>query len=308
MAHEAYRAKVREVLARARSTYAMLYLAHKSLEIFGENIELMRRFTKIAQSKYAAGHAGQSDALKAQVELTKMLNMSVMFNQEKEIAQAMLNALLNREADKPLGKPVDPESKKLERTFDDLKTVALARRPQLKEAFFALQRASKSLSLARSEFLPNLMLGYRQRRDAMSGPSRDAMFGFTVPLWFWGPAAMAQEARAEKEMAEAQYQAMRVMTEAELKSALVKAQTVERLIEIYQTSVIPQAEFALKVAEAGYQADKSNFLDLLDAQRSLLNFRLEYYQYIASYQERLAELERVVGRDLDDLGGSDEKE
>src|SRR3989338_5156818 len=97
MAEQSYRAKLREVLARTRSAYAMLYLAHKSLDIFNENIELMRRFSKVAESKYVAGHASQSDALKAQVELTKMLNMGVILSQDKESAQAMLNALLARQ-------------------------------------------------------------------------------------------------------------------------------------------------------------------------------------------------------------------
>ena len=40
------------------------------------------------------------------------------------------------------------------------------------------------------------------------------------------------------------------------------------------------------------------FLDLLDAQRSLLNFRVEYYQFLADYEQRSAELERVVGKEL----------
>ena len=58
------------------------------------------------------------------------------------------------------------------------------------------------------------------------------------------------------------------------------------------------ADQAIRVAEAGYQANKTTFLDLLDAQRSLLNFRVEYYQFLADYEQRSAELERVVGQGL----------
>lgn len=59
---------------------------------------------------------------------------------------------------------------------------------------------------------------------------------------------------------------------------------------------VPQADQALRVAEAGCQANKASFLDLLDAQLSLLNFRVEYSQFLADYEQRSAELERVVGR------------
>lgn len=298
MAEQSYRAKVREVLARVRSTYGMLYLAQRSLEIFGENIELMRRFSKVAEAKYTSGHASQSDALKAQVELTKMLNMNVILNQDKESAQAMLNALLGRQAQMPLTELAEPASSKLTETTDELENVALTQRPELRQAKLATARAGKALALARSEFLPDFMLQYRRRSDPMRGTTQDGILGLSLPLWFWKPAAMVAEAKAEKEMSEAELEAMRLMTLSDLRSSYVRAQTAQRLAEIYRTSVLPQGEAALKVAEAGYQAEKSTFLDLLDAQRSLLTFRLEYYQYLAEYQTRLAELERVAGRRL----------
>jgi outer membrane protein, heavy metal efflux system len=298
MAEQSYRAKVREILARTRSTYAMLFLAQRSLDIVTENIDLMRRFAKVAESKYTAGHTGQSDALKAQVELTKMLNMGVMLTQEKESAAAMLNGLLNRDAREQLGLPSEPDLPKLDQDLESIHALALAERPELKEAALNVERAGKSLAVARSEFLPDFMLQYRQRNDPMRGRTRDAVLGLSLPLWFWKPAAMAAEAKAEREMAEAELQGMRVMTSAEARSAWVRTQTARRLADIYRTSVLPQAEQALRVAEVGYQANKSSFLDLLDAQRSLLNFRVEYYQFLADYEQRVAELERIVGRPL----------
>ncbi|MBI4669549.1 MAG: TolC family protein [Elusimicrobia bacterium] len=301
MAEQKYLAKVREVLSRARAAYAMLYLSHKNLELFNENIELMRRFTKVAESKYIAGRASQSDVLKAQVELTKMLNMLVVIQQEKEVAQAMLNALVGRPATAPLGIPVEPDFKKLSQTPAELEAQALQYRPELKEAALGLERASRSLSLARSEFIPDLMLGYRRRNDMTRGNSHDGVIGFTMPLWFWKPAAMAAEARAEKEMYEAELEFMRLMTTSDVRIAFVRAQAVGRLMELYRTGILPQAQAALNVAEAGYQSERISFLDLVDAQRSLLDFRLEYYQYAADYEERIAQLERVVGREIGGL-------
>ena len=301
IAEQSYRAKIRDVAARARGAYAMLFLSYKSLEIFEENIEIMRRFSKVAESKYAAGHSTQLDALKAQVELTKMLNMSVELEQEKQINQAILNALLNRDAEGVLGAPTDPDPGTLSLKLSELQATALAQRPELREAFLGVERARASLSIARSSYLPDLMLQYRRRIDPMRGNSNDAVLGFSLPLWFWKPAAMVAEAKADKEMSEAELQSMKVGTSAELKTAWLRAQTAKRLADIYRTSVLPQTSAALKVAESGYQTDKTGFLDLLDAQRSLLNFRLEYYRYLAEYEQRLAELERIAGKELSTL-------
>jgi outer membrane protein TolC len=236
--------------------------------------------------------------LKAQVELTKMLNMGVTVDQDRELATAMLNALMGRSAGESLGIPRDLEPGRLEKAREELEAVAFTRRPELRQAVLAAELSRTSLTLAKSEFLPDIMLSYRRRNDPMRGRTSDAVLGLSLPLWFWKPAAMVAEASAEKEMAEAELESARLMTAADLRTAFVRVQTAQRLAESYKTSLLPQAESALSVSEAGYQAGKSSFLDLLDAQRSLLNFKLEYYQYLADYEQRAAELERVIGEEL----------
>ncbi|HAZ07162.1 MAG TPA: hypothetical protein DCZ01_01265 [Elusimicrobia bacterium] len=298
VAEQVYRAKVREILAKTRTSYAMLYLSFKSRRLLDENIELMRRFAKVAESKFAGGSASESDALKAQVELTKMLNMGVVVDEERDLAGAMLNALMGRPAGEVLGTPRDLEPSRLEKAREELEAVAFARRPELRQAALAAELSRTSLSLAKSEFLPDIMLSYRRRNDPMRGRTSDAVLGLSLPLWFWKPAAMVAEASAEKEMAAAELESARLMTAADLRTAFVRVQTAQRLAESYKTSLLPQAESALTVAESGYQAGRGSFLDLLDAQRSLLNFKLEYYQYLADYEQRAAELERVIGEEL----------
>ena len=109
---------------------------------------------------------------------------------------------------------------------------------------------------------------------------------------------MVKEAKADRDVAQADYQTMKNETLYDVKNLFVKVQTEVRLIDLYETSVIPQAEEALKVAESSYHSEKSNFLDLLDSARSLLDFRLEHYQHITDYEISLADLERTVGSDL----------
>ncbi|MDE2291172.1 MAG: TolC family protein, partial [Elusimicrobia bacterium] len=103
---------------------------------------------------------------------------------------------------------------------------------------------------------------------------------------------------AARERAEAELRAARLGTSAELRAAWVRTRTAGRLADAYRRSLVPQAEAALRVAETGYQAGDNGFLDLLDAQRSLLDDRLEYFQYLDGYEESLAELERASGQEL----------
>ncbi|MFA6003159.1 MAG: TolC family protein [Elusimicrobiota bacterium] len=298
MQEQSYRAKLLEVCARARAVYAMLFLAEKSISIYDENVGIMRRFSKVAESRVSSGRGRQSDALKAQVELTKMLNMQVTLEQEREAFQSMLNALMGRDAHAALGSAQEPPSAAVILNAEELESSALSDRPELREALLASERAEQSLALARSEFLPDLMLQHRQRSDPAKGRTYDAILGFSLPLWFWRPAAMVREAKSERELAQAELSAARLSTQAELKTTWSRARAAQRLLEAYRTTLLPQAEASLKFAESGYQSDQTGFLDLLDAQRSWLSFKLEYYRYMVEFEQRLAELERIVGREL----------
>lgn len=301
MSESAFRAKELEVLSRVKAAYAMLYFSRHAIHMTESNADLMRRFASVAESKYAAGKASQGDVLKAQVELSKMLNMLVTLGQEQETAQAMLNSLLNRPPQSPLGVPQDIEVQPLSQSLEELQARAVKARPEVEEAALAVERGRTALALGRSEYLPDIMLQYRQR-NMMNGPdSRDAVAGISLPLWFWKQGAMIREAKAYQQMAAYEYQSMKNMTLFDVKNFLVKVQTARRLVDLYRTSVLPQSEQALKVSGAAYESDRMGFLEFLDAARTLLNFRLEYYQYIATYEQSLADLERAVGGDLQEV-------
>lgn len=297
-AEQRLKAKRLEVAAMTRSSYASLWLIQRSLDILDENIGLMRRFSRVAESKYAAGRASQSDALKAQLELTRMLNMKIELEEERVMGEADLDRVLGRSARTPVGRLEDPPQPS-SAAVAGAESSALAGRPELRQALIEAERADTKLSLARSEYLPSLMLQYRQRRGGTMAPrTHDAVLGFTVPLWFWRQAAMVSEAKAERRMARAEADASRLDTLAVARSAAARLRAAARLTDLYGNTVLPQAEAALRVAESSYQSDKASFLDLLDAQRSYLAAMLEHHQYWAQAQQRLAELSRAVGTEL----------
>ena len=131
-----------------------------------------------------------------------------------------------------------------------------------------------------------------QRMDAI------AMFKLNIPLWFWRQRSIVQSVASGKEHADAMLRSVKAAARYEVKTYLVHVETSRRLVDLYRTTVLPQAEQSLKVAEAAYQSDRIGFLELLDSQRALVDFELEYYEYIKEYGTNLSALERVVGVDL----------
>jgi len=56
---ERYRTLERELVAKAKSAFYELYWTHQSISINEENRDLLKRFVKIAEVKYATGKATQ---------------------------------------------------------------------------------------------------------------------------------------------------------------------------------------------------------------------------------------------------------
>src|SRR5258706_16352602 len=128
--------------------------------------------------------------------------------------------------------------------------------------------------------------------------TRDGILGLSVPIWFWKERAGVQEAEATLEMAESENEWAKNKTILDVQTLHTKFQTALRLVQLYDSSIIPQAEQALKVTEAAYQANRASFLDLLDASRSLLTYKQEYYHILGESEIALANLEQMVGTDL----------
>ena len=111
--------------------------------------------------------------------------------------------------------------------------------------------------------------------------------------------------RAAEQEAAAQYDASmetRIDKEnnliSDIKMALFKFHDAERKIDLYLDTLIPKAKQSLSVVEQAYIADKVDFLDLIDAQQTLLDFQLSYERALVNHEQYLAQLEMLTGKNL----------
>src|SRR5262249_2277954 len=72
----------------------------------------------------------------------------------------------------------------------------------------------------------------------------------------------------------------------------------ERIVRLYDGSVLPAARRNVDAAQQAYATGKIPFLSLLEAQRNVVNLQDRYYEATADYFRRQAPLERVIGGPL----------
>ena len=82
------------------------------------------------------------------------------------------------------------------------------------------------------------------------------------------------------------------------KDQFLQARASDRLLSLYKTALIPQTTLTLESAISSYEVGSVDFLTLVSAAIVLLDYELEYYGQLATYQKALASLEPIVGKTL----------
>lgn len=304
MADEKLRVKEQAIVSKVKSAYYTLFYIERSIEINEENRSLLNQFSNIAKAKYVVGKATQHDALKAQVELSLLSNELITLEQKRETARAKINTLLNRDIRTSIVIPTDLALSEQVLNPEQIEALALANQPELRAMGYGLEKSRRESLLARMEYLPDFKLKVLQREMRATGlDGWNASLMMNIPLWFWKEGAGVSEAYSRKDEIEASYNNMRNMVRFDVQEAYVKVDSAKRSVELFKKEVIPQAKQALRSAITAYESEKIDFLTLLNSQKTLLLSRLKYYEAFRNLGSNLAELERVIGTNLDNLGG-----
>ncbi|MDU0461044.1 MAG: TolC family protein, partial [Geobacteraceae bacterium] len=110
--------------------------------------------------------------------------------------------------------------------------------------------------------------------------------------------AMVAESDSEIRMAADELNSLRNGIASSVADLLATLERREKLVSLYKTGIIPQAEQSLESAVIGYRVNKVDFLTLLDSRIALFNYERELYESQAEYMMGLARLEATVGTDV----------
>ena len=301
-----YQTLGRELIMRAKLAYYDLHRVDGTRTILREQRDLYAQAIESARGKYEAGTVQQQDVLKAQLAAAEIEKRLLDLVQLRESAQARLNALRGVSANAPLRTATRldlPAPPSLGRAM----ALAAQYRQELKEADVAIERNETSLALAKRDRLPDFTIGldYTQvNPNIFSNPpdnGQDAVMGsisVNVPIWFGKLDAAEREARNNLAASRASARNAANNVGADVRDAWFQATTARDQVALYRQNLLPQAEQTLQSSRGSYEAGKGSFIDFLDTERSLLNFRLGLVASETELAKALAMLERAIGIDL----------
>ena len=290
-----------EVRQQVISFYFAIYSTQKIIQLTRANMQTVREFARVAEKKYAAGESPQGDSMRAHFELTQLELELVHLRQLEESFQNHLKAVVN-----------DPFLKKLSLFHLKIKTpkfhshqvanlFALKDSPRIKIQAHLLKEAEYKSSLSKWGSAPDFRFQYQQRISGHPRESRIYSIEMTFPLWFWKQTSQVSEASSRQMAQEYLLTDTTQKLIAKVKDLKGRVLTGVKTLNIYETSLIPQAQGAYHSTRAAYRANKTSFLDLIDSERSLYRVQTGFYQSLKQYVDHLSQLEAQLGFTVSDL-------
>jgi cobalt-zinc-cadmium efflux system outer membrane protein len=288
-----------DTVAQVKKAYYDLWLVYQNLEVYSRDKELVAQFARIAEQKYAVGQVSQPDVLRAQVELTRLINRVTTETLALHKAQARLNALLSRPPEAPLGIPQDPPPPVVAYSMADLENLTLQNRPELIGQTRVVERENLALALASKAYYPDFEVSVSRFVNFGQRDGFGLVVSASIPLAFkYKYDAGVEEAVANRQTAQSELRRLHDLALFEVKQALVEAQTALEQLTLFLYTHIPQAEQALAASQIGYQTGNLDFLSLIDSVRAVEQVHLEHLIAAANFEKAWAELERAVGQAL----------
>jgi outer membrane protein TolC len=288
--------------ARAAMAFYELYQMDRSLEVADETLRILEDLATTVRTMYGVGEGRQADVLRAQVELARMTEDITRMQSERVSAAARLNGLLVLAPTAPVGSPVRPVFPDTLPPQDSLIAEAERQRPMVLAGEAEVRAAEAGERSARREIWPDFQVGVQYGWRPMDGETDhmlSLMLGLNLPVFAGSrQLAMRREAVAMRQMAAADLQGIRSDSRSRVAELYAAAERARRLSQLYQGTILPQAQTTVASALAAYRVGGVDFMTLLDDQMTVNRYRQDLYALEAQRGQALAELEMILGRPL----------
>lgn len=299
MYNQQYREMEKSIIKELKSDYYELYYIQRKIGINRENQDLLKQISEITARQYEVGMGKQTDMLRAQTELSTLINDSISLGLEKRNVETMLNTILNRRPDGTFGEITTIEDTIPDWNYEQLSNLAFENRPDIKAMDFNIKMNEAELNASELEYYPDIMIQLMYKN--MTGTTKDfwsTMVGVNIPIAFWSKdkySGKIEENKINISTAEEQLNGAKNMAASQIQNALLQIESNKNLLRLYKNTVIPQSQQTLQSTLSEYQTGKTEFLMIIDAYKMVLMAKQDYYMAQMNYMQSQAQLEEAVG-------------
>jgi len=268
--------------------------AQERLDLAQRSLALAERGLVVANGRVTAGKSSPVEATRAQVQLSEIrleFNRAQMglTDAYRRLAASTGAASTDFQAvaSQAQAAPALPSTSQL--------LARLEQTAELRLAELQIVQGEAALGLEKAQRIPDLDVSIGSQYDA-SVRERVNVVGVSMPIPLFNrnqgnvlaASRRADQARDLRNAAE-----LRLRTET--RQALDLWQTANTEVRSFNQQILPAAQSAVESATRGFEMGKFNFLDVLDAQRTLIAARTQYLAATAQATEAWVRIERIYG-------------
>jgi outer membrane protein TolC len=289
-----FETSVLQAAFEVKKSYYQLYFLNEKIRVNQQTLQLSTNLEQIARAQNEVGKGTLQDVLRAQIETEKLRNEIENLAHSRHSLMAQFKGALGMTAtDENPPLPAEFVSTPIDLDDGQLFDTALARNPQLKAMEAEVRRADASIRLASKERVPDFTVG--SEVDVKAAPVVwNPQLSMTLPIWRDKITAEIAEAQANKRGAEARLSAQQISLAVDFAEKIHMYREANRNLLLLQERLLPRARQSLEVARAAYLSGQLDFLNVIDAERTLFGFQLERVDAQTQRELALAEISLVI--------------
>lgn len=286
-----------DLYAEVHNAFNRLLIAQEDIALKRELVLLSEKLLNTISERVRAGKVSAAEASRAQVILAQ--NTIALARARRVLASARQQLAAtwgSREArfSGVLGEydmlfTLPPE---------DSLQIRLSQNPDISRFETALKQGQASIALEDARAIPDPTVSGGVRHLNESGDVA-LIVAVSIPLPFSNRnQGGREEARHNLAKTEKERQAIRIALSAELSEAYNLFQAIQTEVLTLKEQIIPQAEIAYQRINMGYLQGRFDFLDVLDAQRTLFESKDRYLHALREFHETVVRIERLIAQKI----------
>lgn len=287
----------RKKLIEVKKAFFQLLALQQYRALTEDNRDVAKAFHEVSEQRFRAQAVPEMEVLKSSVALAKAEADLRTVEGQWASALSSLKASIGN-VDLAFTRVAGTLPSKFEvPALQALKAPIFDKHPLVERALRAKEQAEAELSLAKAEAWPDVSVQVAMGK----GPEDDTIVegGVSVPLPLfnrnqWKVAAAEHRIRrAEHEIEAAKNEVLR-----RLESSYHAFVAAQHRVDAYRGEILPKALRALASSNEGYRQGKFNYLDVLDAQRTVAEARIALVFALLDLNSSASELELITGSKL----------
>jgi cobalt-zinc-cadmium efflux system outer membrane protein len=280
-----------------QTTYADLWSAQERVHLAEQDAQLRVQMAELAQGRLKAGDISKLTASDAYVDSLQAADTTKRFSKETIILRQKLNTLLGLISDDAKFDIVPSDvTSRAAMSVDKLIKTAFAARPDLRAAELDIEAAGERLGWEKSKIY-NFIAIIDAKDEGEDSPTVGPGFSIDIPIFNQNQGQIAR-AKAQLEQATRQYEALRQNIIFQVRQAYTRYVSEHEEFELWSTDIIPSLENKVEQTTKSFEIGEVPYLTVLEAERSLIEAKVQRAELAASLHRDAAELNYCIGKQM----------